>query len=93
MNCKKGKKQTKESIETNPELTQMSEWADKNIKIEIITVFCIFKTLIREKILKKKTVIKFLEVKTTVSEVKWYHNIRWVGKLVLGATWRMVLGK
>lgn len=54
MNCKKGKKQTKESIETNPELTQMSEWADKNIKIEIITVFCIFKTLIREKILLKK---------------------------------------
>lgn len=52
MNCNKGKKQTKKSIETNPELTQMSEWADKNIKIEIITVFCIFKTLIKD--IKKK---------------------------------------
>lgn len=59
-----------QSTKTNPELTQMLEFLDKNIKRVIITAFHIFKRL--EKMLNmlsrgikgtKKKQIKLLEIK------------------------------
>lgn len=41
-------KQKEESIKTEPEVTQILEMADKDIKIAIITLFHMFKELSRD---------------------------------------------
>lgn len=53
-------------METNPELTQMSKLAKKDIKIVIKTVFRMFKKLSRVMKDRKITQIKFLKMKTII---------------------------
>lgn len=58
------------SMETNSELTQMSELAKKDIKGIITTVFHMFRKLNRVTEEKKITQIKFLKMKTTMCDIK-----------------------
>lgn len=67
-----------QSRETDPEMTEMMELADKNNKTAIITIFWVFKRKYEqneETNRKYKNHIKPLEVKNTISEMKngsWY---------------------
>lgn len=58
-----------QSIETNPEPTQMLD-QKKSIKIVLITYFHMFKKLSRDMGNIKKIQIKLLQMKTTMSEIK-----------------------
>lgn len=58
-----------QSIETNSEPTQMLD-QKKSIKIVLITYFHMFKKLSRDTGDIKKTQIKLLQMKTTMSEIK-----------------------
>lgn len=61
-------------IKTDPEIIQMVKLADKVLKVIILVVFHMFKKWIKTEQLShekyKKTHIEFLEMKTTLSEVK-----------------------
>lgn len=57
-----------QSIETNPEPTQMLD-QKKSIKIVLITYFHMFKKLSRDMGNIKKIQIKLLQMKTTMSEI------------------------
>lgn len=70
-------KRKKQSVNTNSEVIQIIEFTEKDIKLVIITAFCMFKMpeerlkIVRRKVKDMKTVqIEFLEMKTTKSEVK-----------------------
>lgn len=54
----------------NPELIQMLELADKDIKAIIIPVFCMFKKLRRDTEYIRTTQIELLEMNTTLYEIK-----------------------
>lgn len=61
------------STETNPEMTEMMELADRNNKTAIITIFWLFKGRQehnKERNRRYKSQIKLLEVKNAISEMK-----------------------
>lgn len=59
-----------DSIKTDLERMQMLESADKDIKTVLVTLFHMFKKLIRDTEDMKKTQIKLGEMKATVMETK-----------------------
>lgn len=59
-----------DSIKTDPELTQMLELADKDVKTVLVTLFHMFKKLIRDTEDMKKTQIKLVETKAPVKKTE-----------------------
>lgn len=59
-----------DSIKTDLEPMQMLEWADKDVKTVLVTLFHMFKKLIRDTEDMKKTQIKLGEMKAPVMETE-----------------------